>query len=85
MVSRRGEGIFVADGVVAAVWYLTVMGVDLNDVKDGCWLFGVASARPARAYPALLSVLWASLARAPFVLRKGRRAPPALALPEVGV
>ena len=33
---------------------------------------GNMSARPHRAYPALQSVFWASLARAPFAERKGR-------------
>ena len=32
----------------------------------------MASAPPPRAYPALVTVLWASLARAPFAVRKGR-------------
>ena len=50
------------------------MGVILEGCEDGCRLFGVASARPARAYPARI----AALARAPFALRKGRWRPPAL-------
>ena len=48
-----------------------------------CWLLGVLAvgawgvclgyaAPPPRAYPALVTVLWASLARAPFAKRKGR-------------
>ena len=47
------------------------MGRILKDWKDGCWLFGVVSGRLARASPALLSVLWASLARAPLRCAKG--------------
>ena len=57
----------------------------LEGCEDGCRLFGVSSARPARAYPALLSVLWAALARAPFALRKGRWRPPAWASSCVGL
>ena len=37
----------------------------------GVWMVGVPCPSPPRAYPALLSVLWAPLARAPFALRKG--------------
>ena len=40
-------------------------------VRMGVWLFGLASGRLARASPALLSVLWASLARAPLRCAKG--------------
>ena len=55
--------------------------------KGGRWWFAVmgglvvwlVSARPPRASPALLSVLWAALARAPFALRKGRGPAAALA------
>ncbi len=38
----------------------------------GVWMVWLVGPSPPRAYPALLSVLWAPLARAPFAVRKGR-------------
>ena len=76
---------FVADKGVAAVmgWWeggVWLVGRFANRPYvrlDGCmdgegWVLRWWGRAAPGTYPALLSVLWASLARAPFALRKGR-------------
>ena len=74
----------VVDEVVAAVmgwWWLprpfvpgSPLTLALSHGGERGLLAVVEGLRPSppRAYPALLSVLWAPLARAPFAVRKGR-------------